>query len=266
MKGKIVLSIALLASNFLLFTSCKKGELMEETSFVNVSISKLFSDSPPMDVYVNGTLNSSMLEGEQAISVLVTANGGRTEISIKKHGESNVLIDTVLTNIPKGTGLTYLYNEALGFNQFIGSDFRRPSSDSIAFQCVNNFNYGSGKINVYIYKSVDGYTYSDTDIVDSLTNVEMNKLSGVVALPYNGGDGQRILYTTVVKDAVTGYDGTAQYFIDNGLDPHGGGWPISATPTDLVPGKLSIMKLENLPFDQNDIHYELINMTTIFEY
>jgi hypothetical protein len=266
MKEKSILFLALLVSIFLLFTSCKKGELIAETKYVSISIYKLFSDSPSMDVYINGQLNSTMLQGEQSLGILLPSNSGQITVSIKKHGESDVLIDTVLTSVTAGTGLTYLYNEQLGFNQFIGSNFRRPAADSIAFQFVNNFNYGSGKINVFIYTSVDGYSYTAENKIDSLMNISSNKGSDVRTLPYLDANGQRILYTVVVEDAVTGYNGTAEYLIDIGLDPTIGGWPLSGTPTDLTPGKLSILKVENFPYDENGKHYEQYSMSTIFEY
>ncbi|KAA2241654.1 hypothetical protein F0L74_17400 [Chitinophaga agrisoli] len=267
MRGKILLFVAaIVISSFLILTSCKKGEPIEETNFINISISKLFRDSPSMDIYVNGTLNSTLPGGEQSLKVLLPQNSSNVEISFKKHDDSAELIDTVLASLKGGIGLTYLYNESLGFNQFIGSEFRQPSSDSMAVQFLNNFNYGSGKINVFIYKSVDGYSYSDDSKVDSLMDINANKVSDVKVLPYLDETGQRILYAVVVVDAVTGYNGVAEYYIDLGYDPYSGGWPISAPPTDLAAGKLSIVKVENFPYDENGKHYEQINMGTIFEY
>ncbi|NLU93416.1 hypothetical protein [Chitinophaga sp. Ak27] len=218
MRYSIVRLLCCLLAGIGLF-SCKKGTLLEGEKFMELSVPFVLTTTDTLDVFVDGHLERTAenIKGH-SVSVLLKQKS-QLQLSIRKKGSATVLKDTTINVTTNSLSLSYAYDPALGFNQFVkGSDFEHPSTDSIAFILINKFtNFGSGKINVTIFRNNSkDYTANPADSVTILKNIPLGGMSEKVILPVKAADGTKNLYVIVVRDAVSGIDPNAEYTRDFG--------------------------------------------------
>lgn len=237
------------------FFSCTKSDPMGETKMIQFSVTKIFEDSPPINVYMDDELIFTLGRGGVADAIILPEGRREVTLTLKKKDDEVLLADTVITLADADLGLVYMYSELLGFNKFVdGNEFKRPTADSLSVQFYNAFDYGSRSSNIYVHK-VDhgdaGSAYNPAvPPAASFMNVPFNATTGVVTLPAYEADGvTSIRYAVVVDDAVTGYNGLYDYMVDAGLDPYEWlGFPINTTTMYIAPGRLGIIRVENLPY------------------
>lgn len=169
----------------LTFSACKKGELVKAQQFSELAIPVLFSDTPPLDLYLNGQLADSTVFGN-GFSHINIPLGSPVQITLRKKHEQEALRDTTITANTTATSLMYAYNEALGFNRFMNSsEFIRPPQDSAAFMFYNNYqNFGNGRIDIIFYADRDGsFTAEPNEEIGALRNIPLGKLSERISFP-----------------------------------------------------------------------------------
>lgn len=199
--------------------SCRKGTLAEGERFAELNISFPIITEDSLDIYVDGKLEKSQRNQGQLFPAIIFRYKDEITVSIHKKGDTKSLRDTVIQVRGDRLSLSFAYDPTLGFNRFVKpGDFVRPSADSIAFILINKYNnFGSGKINVTIYRNnSQDYTANPSDSVTTIKNLTLGSMSEKIILPAKMPDGTKNLYVIVVRDAVTGIDGNAEYIKDFG--------------------------------------------------
>jgi hypothetical protein len=199
--------------------SCKKGTLLEGEKFMEVYIPFVFETGDTLDLYVDGKKVQTQPVKRGFPFNVVLKQKDQLNISIRKTGTTTILKDTTVAVKTERLALSYAYDPTLGFNRFVNpGDFDRPSSDSIAFILLNNYtDFGSGKINVTIYRNNSkDYTANPADSVTTIKDIALGTMSEKFVLPVSSVDGTKNLYVAVVRDAVSGVDGYGEYNSDYG--------------------------------------------------
>ncbi|MBZ4192288.1 hypothetical protein [Niabella beijingensis] len=171
---------------FFAFAGCKKAEPVATQHFTELNIPMLFSDTPPMDLYLNGRLADSTFNIGASFNNIIIPRGARVEIALKKAHTEEVLQDTSIIASEAVASLMFAYNETLGFNKFVsGSDFIRPASDSTAFMIFNNYeHFGNGLIDVVFYEDKNGdWMGTSEEEIGVLRNIPFGKLSEKISFP-----------------------------------------------------------------------------------
>lgn len=220
--GNIACLVLMCACWIMMLNSCKKGTLLEAEKYMKVSVALTFNNKDVIDLYINDHLTTVGL-GDQTYAVI--KQKGQLKVALYKKGTSELLKDTTVTFSGTEFRLAYAYSPDIGFNQFVKpGDFVRPSQDSIAYIFVNKFTgFGSGKINIYIYAQLEkSYTARASELVAEVKDLPLGGKSEKLVFPAKDANGNTLYYNTIVKDAVSGEDGYAEYIKDYGLTDFAG--------------------------------------------
>lgn len=261
-SGNLACLVLFCGCGIMMLNSCKKATLLEGEQYMKVSIGLTFNNND-LDLYVNDQLASNGL-GQTATAV---KQKPEMKIALYKKGTRELLKDTTVKISGTELRLIYAYSPDIGFNQFVKpGDFVRPSTDSLAYIFVNKFTgFGSGKINIYIYAQKEKlYTAEETELVAEVKGLALGGKSEKLVFPAKDAEGNALYYNTIVKDAVSGEDGYAEYIQDYGLVNFAGMYIYDDVPSQ--PGLINGIAYQPFVFNDGSKLYTLPEHVILFQF